>query len=265
MSSRSKGARKQYPEPRLDPYIPQDNDTIILVLGQIGAGKSTFINSAIGFGREFASVGHDMGGSHTKDIQAFHIAELSTAGRRIVLVDTPGFNETTISDRQTLQRVVSWLNTCCKPTTTFAGIIYVYEIVQPRLLPGADYMHPTKFSGSPIAQHIVLATVKWTELPKDRFAVGEHREREMKTWLGNMPDNESRVIRFLDNSDSAQSMVALLCRRGTTVAFVMGELIKLFGVLPSTAKPADSGKGRKDTASASLEFVFQRLLDPAFE
>ena len=66
---------------------------------------SQFINKAAGI--EETEVGHDLK-SCTRQIQVVRCLD-AQQDRRIVLVDTPGFDDTNISDFNILQVVADWL------------------------------------------------------------------------------------------------------------------------------------------------------------
>ena len=58
-------------------------------------------------GRDVAGVGHDII-SCTQKIEPFIITRTNDP-RRIVLVDTPGFDDTLLDDTEILRRIAIWL------------------------------------------------------------------------------------------------------------------------------------------------------------
>ncbi|KAF8977176.1 hypothetical protein BDQ17DRAFT_154536 [Cyathus striatus] len=88
-----------------------ESDFIILLLGETGVGKSSFINCAAG--REVAKVGHDLI-SHTKDIRDISVSfPHNNSGRKVILVDTPGFNSTFDGDEPIIEEIMKWLTKFC--------------------------------------------------------------------------------------------------------------------------------------------------------
>lgn len=65
-----------------------------------------FINAAAG--QNVTSVGHGLS-SCTSKIQAISIPYPRDTTRRIVFVDTPGFDDTFIEDTEILRRIAVWL------------------------------------------------------------------------------------------------------------------------------------------------------------
>ncbi|TFK19486.1 hypothetical protein FA15DRAFT_674372 [Coprinopsis marcescibilis] len=114
------------------------NDIFIAVMGPTGAGKSSFINAVTG--RTDAVVGHGLE-SCTKDMEEFKMVmplELANkypglCSKNIVLVDTPGFDNSHLDDSEILQRMVLWLKSRRTQGVTISGIIYIQESTRTNL------------------------------------------------------------------------------------------------------------------------------------
>ncbi|KAI6117056.1 P-loop containing nucleoside triphosphate hydrolase protein, partial [Pisolithus croceorrhizus] len=81
-----------------------DKDIIIALMGPTGTGKSSFVDSITNDNRE--GVGHDLT-SFTSDVKA---TKLKFKEFSVVLLDTPGFNDTKKSDLDILNLISDWLN-----------------------------------------------------------------------------------------------------------------------------------------------------------
>ncbi|KAG8780200.1 hypothetical protein FRC12_023351 [Ceratobasidium sp. 428] len=80
-----------------------DADLVSIVLfGCTGVGKSTFINDA---SRAELSVGHGLA-TQTKEIQASPVFQVG--GRDVQLYDTPGFDDTVLTDMQILNKLANF-------------------------------------------------------------------------------------------------------------------------------------------------------------
>ncbi|KAF5384283.1 hypothetical protein D9615_003442 [Tricholomella constricta] len=233
--------------PAADEYKVQAEDTIFLILGQSGAGKSTFINHAIG--EHVASVGENLS-SHTVHIRPYSMT--LDSGRRIVLVDTPGFNDTYASDREIMQRIIDWLSTRCSPKMKFAGIIYLHEIIQTRTDPETNLMHPTKLSKPEAPKYVILVTVKWKEM-KDPESVGKLRETQLKAQWKKMSDHGSQMSRFEDTTESARAIIDMFQVDPIEVEEIQEELRRILALLPPQA--AD----RKDHGEGFISKLFGKL------
>jgi predicted GTPase len=73
------------------------------VLGATGTGKTTFVNLA---SNSSLQVGMGLS-SCTNDVQIS--APFKVGGKRVVLVDTPGFDDTNKSDIETMQTILQFL------------------------------------------------------------------------------------------------------------------------------------------------------------
>ncbi|KAH6884305.1 hypothetical protein BKA70DRAFT_1339604 [Coprinopsis sp. MPI-PUGE-AT-0042] len=114
------------------PFTGQDDDIIILVMGPTGVGKSTFINKYIGNGA--AAVGHQLQ-SCTRDVTWYLAAVPPTLAqnprlehRRLIMVDTPGFDDTFSDDSEILKRISVWLAQSYNERGFVSGIIYMSDI-----------------------------------------------------------------------------------------------------------------------------------------
>jgi len=74
-------------------------------MGPTGTGKSTFIDIATLQGGK--TVSHSLN-SYTSDIRAVRFPHPTTS-RPVVLVDTPGFNNTMKTDTEVLAMIAEWL------------------------------------------------------------------------------------------------------------------------------------------------------------
>ncbi|KIM38110.1 hypothetical protein M413DRAFT_12873 [Hebeloma cylindrosporum] len=166
-----------------DTQQPEKKDLMILVLGVTGAGKSSFINAILE--EERMNVGHSLA-SCTAELGVGYVDEEKTKGYpflknyRLVFVDTPGLNDSSMEDFQILEMIATWfkqayvslftkLHRLTEGHNSYArgskigGVLYLHDITTSRF-DSAAREHLRIFTGlcgdGPI-QKVVLATTKW--------------------------------------------------------------------------------------------------------
>ncbi|GLB39564.1 hypothetical protein LshimejAT787_0700740 [Lyophyllum shimeji] len=188
----------------------RDTDIVIPVIGQSGAGKSTFINTITKKTERPVFSGLDVG---TTTFGYVTVDNPRTPGQRIVFVDTPGFNNSLVDDSEILRRLISWL---AKSRTRLGGVVYLHEISQartpgPALWKNLEYLAGQMHNGGANqvgGKGIVISTTKWSEVPQE---VGERREKELqeKDWKL-MIGLGTKVCRYQDTYESGWEVVHLI-------------------------------------------------------
>ncbi|KAH7925382.1 hypothetical protein BV22DRAFT_1089086 [Leucogyrophana mollusca] len=194
-----------------------DTDIIIPIVGQTGVGKSTFINIAIGLSA--TAVGHDLSSCTTK-IQPVTCRHPADPSRRIVFVDTPGFDNTSgddfAGDWNILRRIATWLARSYGVGMKLTGVIYLHEVSQARVpkMPTETVGVLNRLCGSTTPKNVVLATTKWCDIS---YGDGKQRERQLGATLWNgMCDRGSQLVQFQGTRESAWAIVDLIIRKDCT-------------------------------------------------
>ncbi|KAF8232385.1 hypothetical protein L208DRAFT_1452237 [Tricholoma matsutake] len=172
-------------------------------MGPTGTGKSTFIDTATR--QDGRHVSHHLK-SFTTEIRAVRYPHPTTL-RSFVLVDTPGFNDTSKSDTEVLTMIADWLAKTYKNKVKLDGIIYLHRISDNRMSgsPLKNLQMFAKLCGDGAIKNVVLVTTMWTKVKGD---LGERREKELGEiyWRG-MLDMGSRMMRFEDSCGAAWKII----------------------------------------------------------
>jgi rubrerythrin len=151
-------------------------------------------------------------------------ADFKIGNTKITLVDTPGFDDTNLSDTEVLTRLANWLKYTYDEDTLLSGLIYLHPLTEGRMY-GASVKNITMFQklcGEKNLGSVILGTTMWERVPNDQ---GEAREKELKeTFWKEMLDNGSSVERVGNDDRSTQSSVNKLLHKHEIVLRLQEEL-----------------------------------------
>ena len=138
-------------------------------------------------------------------------------GRKIYLLDTPGFDDTNMSDITVLRMLAAWLTEADHKRLHLAGIVYLHRICDHRMSGTAmkNLRMFRKLCGEEALSHVVLATTMWDMVPQ---RLGNRRLRELKTnpnYWANMIKEDSTVFRQDKGADSARDIIRHICARSS--------------------------------------------------
>ncbi|KAF2118944.1 hypothetical protein BDV96DRAFT_487804, partial [Lophiotrema nucula] len=168
-------------------------------IGLTGAGKSTFICHCTQ--EATAQVGHGLHSCTSR--VTFHTIGLR-GGRKIHLVDTPGFDDNGRTDFETLQEIAYWLSLAYKHRLCIGGLIYLHRITDVRLQ-GAALRCLTVFKrmcGVENFYGLILATTRWDDLStasskEQELAKERHRELcSTDEFWGDMVKRKALVVQL---------------------------------------------------------------------
>ncbi|KAG1878832.1 P-loop containing nucleoside triphosphate hydrolase protein [Suillus subluteus] len=207
------------------------DDIIIPVMGRTGVGKSTFINDAAG--KEVVTVGHGLN-SCTAKIQHVFCKCPGDPSRRVVLVDTPGSDDTYISDEEVLRCIAVWLADSYGQDMKLAGILYLHDITQSRMfgtmLRDLDVFR--KLCGEDAEKNVIMVTTKWAKITAN---VGQEREKDLTSvFWKEMMTHGSTTARF-DQSRPWDVMRPILANKTVVEAIrIQKELVDFGKKIPET-------------------------------
>jgi len=140
------------------------------------------------------------------------------SGQNIILIDTPGFDDTSRSDAEILRELSYALAVLHLRNVRLAGLIYLHRITDPRMTGSAkkNLRLFKSLCGERNYPRAVLATTMWTgdEIQEER-SVGRKREQQLReTYWADMIRGGSEVKRHDGSRNSAIDMVRILTGGG---------------------------------------------------
>lgn len=136
----------------------------------------------------------------------------------VILVDTPGFNDTERSDTEILTSLAEWMKESYSDDMFLSGIIYLHSISDTRMTNSSskNLRMFRKLCGDDNLKNVVLATTKWGITPE---ADAYRRERELcreDGFWGTMIAAGSQIRRFENSTASAKFLVEEILQSGET-------------------------------------------------
>ncbi|KAI9787689.1 MAG: hypothetical protein M1839_000220 [Geoglossum umbratile] len=187
-------------EPRELPHFA------ILLLGATGVGISSFIFRTTG---QPAEIGHGVRSctSECKDWSFKH------DGKLLTLIDTPGFDDTSLDDMEILASIASRVE--AKNLPRIVGVIYFHRITDKRLT-GMSRMNlqiSRAMCGEQFYPHIILVTTMWNTIPNETV-MNEAAEREkqllqLPAFWGDMIAQRCKYERFFGTPESGIQILTL--------------------------------------------------------
>ncbi|KAF9259854.1 hypothetical protein L218DRAFT_873661, partial [Marasmius fiardii PR-910] len=191
------------------------------VMGTTGSGKTSFINTAsggrlpIGDGLQSCSVTIETSPSFFVD------------GRNVVLIDTPGFDDTTRTDTDILSMISVFLAEMYKGDKKLAGIIYLHRISDVRVggISARSFRMFRKLCGEASLKNVVIATTRWSEV---LFEVAEARERELMEkdlFFKPVLDRGAKMIRYDNTAHSAHTLIRSMVQNEPLPLLIQTEVV----------------------------------------
>ncbi|PPQ74129.1 hypothetical protein CVT24_012841 [Panaeolus cyanescens] len=203
-------------------------------MGPTGAGKSTLIKHITG--SKDITIGHDLQ-SCTSELS---ITRASIVGggttTNVVLIDTPGFDDTNKSDLQIFQLISAWLERTFLQQIPISGVVYLHRISDNRM-GGTALRNLSIFQdlcGKESFKRVILATSMWDDVEED---IRKSRMEDLKNvYWKPMIDLEATVIEFDITKASPVDILWPIIQKASDVGplQLQSELTDLHKDLPDT-------------------------------
>ncbi|EED77433.1 predicted protein, partial [Postia placenta Mad-698-R] len=211
-----------------------DSDAVYTsrLMGTTGSGKTTFTNLVSG---SSLPVGTTLESS-TKEIQ---FAKFELDGEHIVLIDTPGFDNTDRSQADVLNQFATFLERRDnRGGARLSGVIYLHRISDNRIgrITMDSYRLFQKLCGNTSMSNVVITTTMWAsvteplgrrlpDIPKSQHLV--HRE-SVKSRIN------ARLHRHIDTAESARNIIRDILHHVPRTLLVQQEMVDQHKPVPDT-------------------------------
>jgi GTPase Era involved in 16S rRNA processing len=199
-------------------------------MGATGSGKTTFINIAsgsdlrVGMGLE----------SCTNEVQTSKSFMLD--GKRVVLIDTPGFDDTTKSDTDVLKMIAAYMQTMHKQEKLLSGVIYMHRISDIRVggTSRRDFTMFQELCGKEAYKNVLMVTNMWGEANEDALA-REQELRDKDIFFKPILDNGALLLRHMNDQESAHKIIQNLTGIDPVVLRIQTELAAMNDITQTSA------------------------------
>lgn len=160
----------------------------------------------------------------TQDISAYRV---QVDNRQVVLLDTPGFDDTYKSDAEVLKGIADWLAITYVGGHRLTAIIYLHRISDLRM-PGSAMRNLAAFRkliGDDALHNVVLVTTMWDHVDQVGGAERERTLVDTPEFWGTMVRRGSTVARFDGTREGASSIVRSLLNKTPRTLNIQKEMI----------------------------------------
>ncbi|KAF8754492.1 50S ribosome-binding GTPase [Rhizoctonia solani] len=168
-----------------------DAPKLIALFGATGTGKTTFINDASG---ENLEVGDDLE-SCTHEVAPTQVFRID--GQDVVLIDTPGFDDTELSDTEILKRITAFLTSSYKNGYKLTGIIYLHRITDVRVggISRRTFQILRGLCGQETLTNVLIVTNMWSDPPTAKEIQNEKQLRDNSKFFQPAIGAGARMVR----------------------------------------------------------------------
>lgn len=190
-------------------------------MGATGSGKTTFANLVSG------SAFRTSNGLRSCTDVVDVTEPFEVDGRRVVLVDTPGFDDTTKSDTDILTLIAEFLASSYQSGHKLTGLIFVHRISDFRIggISLKNFRTFKKLCGEQTLRNVVIVTNMWSEVDPQ---LGETREHELATqddFFKPALDKGAKIMRHNGSLESAKLVIRYILGNNPMALQIQRELV----------------------------------------
>ncbi|KIP04290.1 hypothetical protein PHLGIDRAFT_109800 [Phlebiopsis gigantea 11061_1 CR5-6] len=191
------------------------------VMGATGSGKSSFINlisgSELAVGRGLRSC--------TSKVETGNTFQF--LDKMVTLVDTPGFDDTTVSDTDILKMISVYLSSTYQAGQKLSGLIYMHRISDFRMggVSRRNLSMFRKLCGDETLRNVVIATTMWSEVTPERGAARELELRTDEILFKPLIDRGATMFRHENTLASAHALLRHLADNRPAPLRIQRELV----------------------------------------
>jgi len=192
----------------------------IALMGETGSGKTTFLNRASN--SDAFLVGNGLR-SCTSEIQVS--PQFLVDGHPVILIDTPGFNDTVMEDSDVLKNISAFLAIVYENEVNLAGVIYFHRISDERWRRSdtRSFGWLRRICGESTLRNVVLATNMWGNVDPE---IGVTREQELAAeFVKPALDKGAQLRRHHDTTESAHQIIRAILDNRREALQVQRELV----------------------------------------
>lgn len=200
----------------------------------------------------------------TEDISS---SRLEIDGKRVVLIDTPGFDDTTKTDGDILELIAKHLAATYVQGQLLSGIILLHPINGNRVQ-GSERKRNRLFEkvcGPNAFSKVIIATTMWSDLGNESVGTKrvEERRRETDFW-GGMVAHGATTVRHDNNYESTRRIIRMIMAKsgGPVVLQMQRELVENDGRLSATSAGRQLGLDLREQVEKLTAEIEELKRDP---
>jgi len=147
-------------------------------------------------------------------------------GQQVVLIDTPGFDDTTLTDTDVLRIIAAYLVTTNKQGARLAGVIYMHRISDSKVGGAAqrDFRMFQELCGEEAYPNVLIVTNMWSSVTEEDGNAREHELATKQIFFKPILDKQAKMLRHDNTQKSTHKIIQNLVEKHPVVLQIQREL-----------------------------------------